>query len=288
MIGLQRPLLVCWLVMAGQSWTSSATFAQEQFRTNIRPSTYNGSYFAINANSTTKSITDRSVAWPTLSQWRRVLLLQDYNPRVVVLSVAILGLAAGVVGNFTLLRRRALIGDALAHASLPGIALAFPIRYIAQGRRKIIANSVVGRHAGRVSWCGMYLAGPAIRASEAGYGARDRLERVFWRGQLRLLSVIQQMKTGSAAGLETFIYGKTASIKQDDATLILLVVATISIVACTLHFKELKLLCFDQDFADSRGLSTILLRPRSHVAGRRRNDGRFEAVGLILVVALLC
>src|SRR6185295_17727919 len=72
-----------------------------------------------------RSITDRSVDWPTWPQLRRVLLLEDYNTRVVLLGTMLLGLAAGTVGSFTLLRKRALMGDALSHSTLPGIGLAF-------------------------------------------------------------------------------------------------------------------------------------------------------------------
>ncbi len=59
------------------------------------------------------------------SQWRRVWLLEDYNTRVVVLGTMLLGMAAGIAGSFTLLRRRALMGDALSHATLPGLGIAF-------------------------------------------------------------------------------------------------------------------------------------------------------------------
>ena len=52
-------------------------------------------------------------------------LLGDYNSRVVVLGTSLLGAAAGLVGSFTLLRKRALLGDALSHATLPGVGLAF-------------------------------------------------------------------------------------------------------------------------------------------------------------------
>ena len=49
------------------------------------------------------------------------------NTRLVVLSTTILGLASGLVGTFLLLRRRALLADALSHAMLPGIAIAFMV-----------------------------------------------------------------------------------------------------------------------------------------------------------------
>lgn len=55
----------------------------------------------------------------------RLILLQDANTRVVLLGAALLGMTSGVIGSFAVLRRRALLGDALAHAALPGICTAY-------------------------------------------------------------------------------------------------------------------------------------------------------------------
>ena len=55
----------------------------------------------------------------------RVLTLQDYNTRVVLFGTLLLGVTAGLVGTFTLLRRQALVGDVVSHAALPGVAVAF-------------------------------------------------------------------------------------------------------------------------------------------------------------------
>jgi manganese/zinc/iron transport system permease protein len=237
------------------------------------------------AQSMTKSITDRSLRWPSWDQWRSALLLEDYNTRVVVLSVAMLGIATGLVGSFTLLRKRALIGDALAHASLPGIAIAFLMATMLGGNGKSLPVLLFGATCGG-------LVGVAFILLVQKY---TRLKQdavlgivlsVFFGAGAALLGVIQQMKTGSAAGLETFIYGKTASIKQDDATLIFWV-ALISLLLCVVLFKELKLLCFDQDFADSQGMSSLLFDMVLMGMVVAVTMVGLQAVGLILVVALL-
>ena len=57
----------------------------------------------------------------------------SYNTIVVLLGTSLLGAGAGLVGSFTVLRGRALIGDVLAHAALPGLCLAFLIL----GRRNL-------------------------------------------------------------------------------------------------------------------------------------------------------
>ena len=56
------------------------------------------------------------------------LLLQlGYNATLVALGAALLGIAAGVAGTFLFLRKRALVSDAISHATLPGVGLAFVV-----------------------------------------------------------------------------------------------------------------------------------------------------------------
>jgi manganese/zinc/iron transport system permease protein len=52
-------------------------------------------------------------------------LLFDYTLRTVALGSAVLGVVSGALGVFAVLRRQSLVGDAMSHAALPGIALAF-------------------------------------------------------------------------------------------------------------------------------------------------------------------
>src|SRR6056300_1102145 len=65
-----------------------------------------------------------------------ILLLKNYNTRLVVLSTSALGIAAGIVGAFLLLRKRSLMGDALAHSTLPGIVIAFVVMLALGGTGK--------------------------------------------------------------------------------------------------------------------------------------------------------
>ncbi len=237
------------------------------------------------APSELSSLTDRSAQWPSWEQWRRTLLLQDYNTRVVILGVAILGGAAGLVGSFTLLRKRALMGDALSHASLPGIALAY----------------VTG------TWLGMDGKSLPLLLSGATISGLFGVAVILWiRNQTRLkedaalgivlsvffgfgvavLGVIQQMESGSAAGLEDFIYGKTASMRASDAQLILLS-SVIVMSGCLLLYKELVLLCFDEGFAGSRGLPVVILDIALMSMVVLITIVGLQAVGLILMIALM-
>ena len=52
-------------------------------------------------------------------------LINDYTLRTVALGAAVLGIVAGALGCFAVLRRQSLVGDAMSHAALPGIAVAY-------------------------------------------------------------------------------------------------------------------------------------------------------------------
>ncbi|WP_146390889.1 metal ABC transporter permease [Allorhodopirellula solitaria] len=224
------------------------------------------------------------MSWPTASQWRRVLFLEDYNTRVVLLGVAVLGAAAGLVGSFTLLRKRALLGDALAHASTPGIALAFMFATALGLDGKSLPVLLLGATITGVLGIGVVL---VVRSQtrlkeDAALGI---VLSVFFGAGVALLGIVQQMESGSAAGLEGFIYGKTASMNASDARLIL-VASGIAVVGCLLLFKEFKLLCFDENFAGSRGMPVLVLDLCLMALVVLVTIVGLQAVGLILVVAL--
>lgn len=209
----------------------------------------------------------------------------DYNTRVVVVGVALLGAAAGLVGSFTLLRKRALLGDALAHASLPGLVLAFILTTLVGGNGKALPWLLAGGTLGGLAGIVLILALQKFTRlrQDAALGI---VLSVFFGAGVALLGISQQMPDGAAAGLETFIYGKTASMKRSDATLIA-VLALVVMSTCLLLFKEFKMLCFDADFAGSSGLQVGRLDLLLMVLVITTTMIGLQAVGLILIVALL-
>lgn len=232
-----------------------------------------------------RSLADRRVEWPTVEQWRRVLLMEDYNTRVVVLGAALLGGAAGMVGSFTLLRKRALMGDALSHATLPGIALAFLAATVLGADGKSLPLLLAGATATGLLGVGAILALRNLTRlkEDAALGA---VLSVFFGAGVALLGVIQQMEQGHAAGLEAFIYGKTASMGARDA-LVIAFAALAALVACVVGFKEFKLLCFDEDFAAASGLPVVWLDGALMALVVLVTIVGLQAVGLVLMIALL-
>ena len=149
------------------------------------------------------SLTDRSIRWPTWPEWQRVLLLQDYNTRVVMLGTMLLGLAAGMVGSFTLLRRRALMGDALSHATLPGVGLAFliaPSLGLAEKSLPVLlTGAALSGIAGVIAI--LYVRNLTRLKEDAALGI---VLSVFFGAGIAILSIAQQ-SVGHSAGLESFI-----------------------------------------------------------------------------------
>ena len=232
-----------------------------------------------------RSITDRRISWPTWDQWQRVLLLEDYNTRVVVFGAAVLGCAAGIVGCFTLLRKRALMGDAISHATLPGIALAFIFANVMGWDDKSLPLLLFGATITGLIGVGVILMLRNLTRLKED-AALGIVLSVFFGAGIALLGVVQQIQTGNAAGLESFIFGKTASMGVSDAKLIS-VAALVCMMVCVAVYKEFKLLCFDESFAGSEGFPVIVLDLVLMSTVVVISIVGLQAVGLILMVALL-
>jgi manganese/zinc/iron transport system permease protein len=230
-------------------------------------------------------LTDRSTAWPTASQWWRVLRLEDYNTRVVVGGTMLLGVAAGVIGSFTLLRKRALMGDALSHAMLPGIGLAFMLSVAAGGTGKSLSVLLVGATVSGLLGLGVILLVRNLTRLKED-AALGIVLSVFFGAGVAILGVVQRMGEGHSAGLESFIYGKTASMIASDATRIAMV-AVLVLGLCTALFKEFRMLCFDADYASSQGWPTLILDILMMGLVVLVTVIGLQAVGLILIIALL-
>lgn len=234
---------------------------------------------------TLASLTPRAepVAWDEL--WSTLTLRQGSIRRAVVLGSAMLGVAAGVVGVFAMLRKRALVADALSHATLPGIALAFLLAPLLALPAKSLPVLLAGAAATGV--LGVLCIQLLLRATRLHEDAAIGIVlSVFFGAGVVGSSYIQENAGGHAAGLSDFIYGQTAAMQASDATLMALVAAA-AVAAALLLRKELTLVCFNDAFARTDGwpvsavdLAIMALVVVVVVAG-------LQAVGLLLVVALL-
>lgn len=225
------------------------------------------------------------LAWDSTSIWR-VLLLQDYNTRVVLLGTTLLGMCGGAVGVFMLLRRRSLVGDVVGHAALPGIAVAF---LVAEAVRPGTGKSVPILMTGALlsGLCGALCVMLIERWSRLKPDAALAIVlSLFYGAGAALLTVVQRIPSGSAAGLKDYLNGKTASLTADDVWLFAGAAAAL-LVILVLLFKELTLLCFDSDFARSLGRGVMRLDTLLTLLVVGVTIIGMQTVGLILVVAIL-
>jgi manganese/zinc/iron transport system permease protein len=231
------------------------------------------------------SLAGHALDWPSGAELLRVLTLQDYNTRVVIVGAALLGLAAGLIGTFLLLRKRALLSDVLSHATLPGIALAFMLMTALWGYGKHLLGLIAGAAVFAVlgTGCVVFIQRYSRLKDDAALGI---VLSVFFGLGVALLGVATRMESGDAAGLSSFIYGKTASMLFSDALLIG-IAALACIVFCLAFFKEFSLLCFDAPYASTLGWPVGRLDFLMMALVVIVTVIGLQAVGLILVVALL-
>ncbi len=226
-----------------------------------------------------------SEAEGAIQEFLEIAFVPEFHTMLVVLSTLILGAAAGMIGTFLLLRKQSLMGDALSHATLPGIGIAFMVMVAFGGSGKNMPGLLIGAAVFGLVGAGsvLFITRNTRLKSDAALGI---VLSVYFGLGVALLGIIQQMPTGSAAGLNSFIYGKPSTVIIEDLYLIAGVALAVTIV-CTLLFKELALLCFDECFASAQGwpitrldASMLALATAVLVIG-------LQAVGLILVIAML-
>ncbi|MFM7809246.1 MAG: metal ABC transporter permease, partial [Planctomycetota bacterium] len=215
-----------------------------------------------------------------MAELLRLLSLQDSSTRVVMLSTAGLAIAAAMVGSLAMLRRRALVGDAVAHASLPGICVA----WFVAGDRSLAVLLLGALVLGLACMATMALVQRLTKAREDATTA-IAISGFFGLG-IVLSRMIQNQPGGNRAGLDGFLFGKAASAVTSDAWLVLAVAGLVVAIVLALR-KEFGLLCFDRDFAVGIGRPVhrldgvlLVLLALVTVAG-------LPSVGVVLVVALL-
>ena len=175
----------------------------------------------------------------------------DYTLRTVALGGALLGIVSGVLGCFAVLRRQSLLGDALSHAALPGVAIAF----LLAGRD--LGLLLLG--AGVTSWLGVLFIRLVTATTRIKQDAAMGIVLAAWfAAGIALLVYIQARPDASQAGLDSFIFGQAAAIIERDVRLIA-AVGAVSFTVLALFWKEFKLITFDPEFAGASGFRVNLL-----------------------------
>ena len=173
-------------------------------------------------------------------------LFFDYTLRTVALGSAVLGIVSGALGAYAVLRKQSLLGDAMSHAALPGIALAFMLTGSKMPLVLIVGAALAG-------WAATLFIMSIVSTTRVKYdSALGMVLSVFFGAGLVLLTIIQKRPDATQAGLDKFLFGQAAALLVRDVVT-MAVLGGLSLLAVGALWKEFKLLSFDPEFASTLG-----------------------------------
>lgn len=208
-------------------------------------------------------------------------LINNYYTLIIVASgAALLGAVSGALGTYAVLRRQSLLGDAISHAALPGIAMAFMLTGSKTPLVLVLGAAIAG-------WIGTLIILSVVRLTRIKYDSALALVlSTFFGFGLVLHTHIQRTGNANQAGLDTFIFGQAATMLKRDV-LTIGILGGVALIIVFILWKELKLLIFDEGFAASIGFPTraldILLTSLLVIAIVLG----LQAVGAVLMSAML-
>lgn len=177
-------------------------------------------------------------------------MLWSYSYIVIALGTGLLALASAVAGCVTVERGRGLIGDALGHATFPGVILAFMVLYSRQVTGLMIGSVISALVATWViGWLG-----------EDRRLERDGVLAIVLSGFFGLGLVLKSYISGhpgyqraSQAGLSSYIFGQAAYILERDV-IVISIVAVVVLVLLVLFYRPMSIFLFDDTFAQTVGI----------------------------------
>jgi manganese/zinc/iron transport system permease protein len=144
-----------------------------------------------------------------------------------------LGAICGMLGSFAVLRKQSLLGDAISHAALPGIAIAFLIT----GTKET----------------NVLLIGALVSGLLGAFWIRGITKRTHLKSDTAL-GLILSIFFGFGMLLLTFLFGQAATLLARDVWF-MAIVTFICLVVLLLFWKEFKILLFDADYAKTLGFN---------------------------------
>ena len=196
------------------------------------------------------------------------------------MGTTLLAASSSVVGAFSYLKGQSLVGDAIAHALLPGVVLAFILGGIRNSSFLILGALI----SGLLAHYGIgYIENKTKLKSDT---AVSLVLSTFFGFGIMLMSYIQRTGQGQQAGLERFLLGKAAAITMQDIY-IFSALALVLIIGVGLFYKGFQLMTFNEDFAHAIGLPMPLIRFTFTVLTVLAITIGIQTVGVVLMAALL-
>lgn len=215
-----------------------------------------------------------------LPPWLEFFTFPSINIVHVLVGCVILGVSAGLLGCFAFLRKRSLLGDALSHAALPGVCMAF----LLTGTKDplvILCGAVFSCWVGAVAieWIVRY-----TRCKEDS--ALGMVLSVFFGVGILMLTHIQSSGNAAQSGLDKFLFGQAASLVAKDVY-VLGSLGTFLCLVVLAGYKEFKIVSFDPDFARAVGLPVRLVEIVLATLIVLAVCIGLQAVGVVLMAAML-
>ncbi|MBU2938152.1 metal ABC transporter permease [Lacinutrix sp. C3R15] len=177
------------------------------------------------------------------------LVFSDYTLRTITLGTAILGAVTGMLGSFAVLRKQSLLGDAISHAALPGIAIAFLITG-AKDTNTLLIGALVSGLIGT-----FWIRGIITKTHLKSDTALGLILSLFFGFGMLLLTFIQKQPNANQAGLDKYLFGQAATLVESDVWL-MAIVTGVCLLVLLLFWKEFKILLFDADYTKTLGFNT--------------------------------
>lgn len=205
---------------------------------------------------------------------------QNYTLFIIIIGTLFLGVVNGVLGVFTVLKKQALVGDALSHATLPGVILAFMFTGV-----KDMWVLLLGASLSAILAMGLIEIIKRLSKTKDDAGLSLILSSFFGIGQVLLL-LVQNSGDSTSAGLQNFIFGQAATMLSSDLYLII-GVSLVVLMLIGLFYKELKLFVFNRDYFYSLGFSKVWMSGLLNLLTVLVVTISIRTVGVILMSAFL-
>ena len=200
--------------------------------------------------------------------------------RTVALGCSLLGMVSGILGCFAVLRKQSLLGDAVSHASLPGVCLAFLFTNVKETEVLLFGALVTGVICiGLIQLIQNYT---KIKFDSA----LALILSVFFGLGLVLLSYMNKLPGSNKSGLNKFIFGQASTFIERDVNVIF-ITGIILLVIIVLFWKEFKLVSFDSDFAKTLGFPSKKIEILISILIVATVIIGIQAAGVILISAML-
>jgi ABC-type Mn2+/Zn2+ transport systems, permease components len=176
----------------------------------------------------------------------------DHTLQTVLIGTSILGITAGALGVFAVMRQYSLLGDAISHAAFPGIAGMFLLTYTKNPYLLLLGGAFTGALGA------LCVAGITSYSKIQKDAALGIVLSVFFGFGLVLMTMIQKEPVASQAVLSKFLFGNASTLLYEDV-MVMAAMSVIIMIVLLCFGKELAMVAFDESYAQSQGYSILVL-----------------------------